>query len=155
IKKYADLYNIRFIIMSATLPKIGNLKIKGLKTESIIYLLPDARQDYFNNPNFSQRVNFNFSLSDKRISLEALALKVKEASEGFDKEDQGNVKPQDSVYTVVEFIFKNATTLFEKEIQKINHGFFDEIFVLSGTILSHRRRYIINYLKNQTNRSKK
>src|SRR5699024_8274778 len=33
IKKYADLYNIRFIIMSATLPKIGNLKIKGLKTE--------------------------------------------------------------------------------------------------------------------------
>src|SRR5699024_10726268 len=114
-----------------------------------------ARQDYFNNPNFSQRVNFNFSLSDKRISLEALALKVKEASEGFAKEDQGNVKPQDSVYTVVEFIFKNATTLFEKEIQKINHGFFDEIFVLSGTILSHRRRYIINYLKNQTNRSKK
>lgn len=155
IKKYASLYNIRFILMSATLPKITDLKIEGLDDEDVIYLLSNAKKDYFNNINFSGRVAFDYSLADERISLDVLAHKVLSESKEYSKIDGGASKPKDSVYTVIEFIFKNATTVFEREIQKINDGFFDEIFVLSGTILSHRRKYIINYLKNKKNRSKK
>lgn len=155
IKKYASLYNIRFILMSATLPKIADLKIDSLQADDVVYLLPDAKQKYFNNINFSGRVTFDYSLADKRISLDMLAQKVLSESQKYAKVEGGADKPKDSVYTVVEFIFKNATTIFEREIQKINNGFFDEIFVLSGTILSHRRMHIINYLKNKENRVKK
>lgn len=155
IKKYASLYNIRFILMSATLPKIANMEIKGLSDDDVIYLLPNAKTEYFNNINFSGRVTFDYSLTDNRISLEVLAQKVLSESKKYAEVDSGASKPKDSVYTVVEFIFKNATTVFEREIQKVNDGFFDEIFVLSGTILSHRRKYIINYLKNKKNRTKK
>lgn len=155
IKKYANLYNIRFILMSATLPKITDLKIKGLSDDDVIYLLPNAKRDYFNNVNFSGRVAFDYSLADDRISLDVLAQEVLNKSKEYSEIEGGIAKPKNSVYTVIEFIFKNATTVFEREIQKINDGFFDEIFVLSGTILSHRRKYIINYLKNKKNRSKK
>lgn len=155
IKRYADLYNIRFILMSATLPKISNLEIEDLEADDIVYLLPNAKMDYFNNENFSGRVDFDYSLSNERISLSLLAEKVVEESKKYAEIDKSDSKPKNSVYTVVEFIFKNPATLFEREVQKINDDFFDEIFVLSGTILSHRRKYIINYLKNKTNRTKK
>src|SRR5690625_269105 len=155
IKKYASLYNIRFILMSATLPKITDLKIKDLSDDDVVYLLPNAKRDYFNNINFSGRVAFDYSLADERISLDVLAHKVLSKSKEYSEIDGGAAKPKNSVYTVIEFIFKNATTVFEREIQKINDGFFDEIFVLSGTILSHRRKHIINYLKNKKNRAKK
>lgn len=155
IKKYATLYNVRFILMSATLPKITDLKIKGISDEDVVYLLPKAKNEYFNNINFSGRVAFDYSLADERISLDVLAQKVLSESKKYAEIDGGASKPKNSVYTVIEFIFKNATTVFEREIQKINDGFFDEIFVLSGTILSHRRKHIINYLKNKKNRAKK
>lgn len=155
IKRYSDLYNMRFILMSATLPKIGNLEIKGLNVDDIIYLLPNAKTDYFNNVNFAGRIDFDYSLSNERVSLDVLAERVIEESKRYAMLDGDDDKPKDSVHTVVEFIFKNPATLFEKEVEKINNGFFDDIFVLSGTILSHRRKYIINYLKNKSNRSKK
>ena len=155
IKKYANLYNIRFILMSATLPKITDLKIKNLQVDDVVYLLPNAKKEYFNNINFSGRVDFDYSLSNERISLDLLAQNVLSESKKHARIDGGVSKPKGSVYTVIEFIFKNATTVFEREIKKINDGFFDEIFVLSGTILTHRRKQIINYLKNRRNRVKK
>lgn len=155
IRHFADLYNIRFIIMSATLPKINKLKIDGLKNVLFVNLLPNSKVDYFQNPNFSSRIKFDYSLGQNRINLEVLAEKVLDESKKYALFDGAHKKPAGSVYTVIEFIFKHPTTLFKREIDKINDGFFDNIFVLSGTILPHRRKYIINFIKNPKNRPKR
>lgn len=155
IRNFADIYNIRFILMSATLPKISKLEIDGFEGVEFVNLLSMAKEDYFNNPNFAGRVKFDYSLGDARIGLDALAQKILEESKNYAASDGGKKKPEGSVFTVIEFIFKHPTTLFEREIQKINDDFFDEIFVLSGTILPHRRKFIINFLKNPDNRSKR
>lgn len=155
IEKYAKAYHIKFIIMSATLPKIGELEIEGVDNSDIVYLLSNAKEDYFRNINFSGRVEFDFSLLPDKIELGTLAQKVLRESIQYAALDGGKTKPKGSVYTIIEFIFKKSATLFKQEIEKIHKGFFDEIFVLSGTILNHRRRHIINYLKRKENRTKK
>lgn len=155
IRNFADIYNIRFILMSATLPKISKLEIDGIGDAQFVNLLWKAKEDYFHNPNFAGRVKFDYSLGETRISLDALAHTVLKESKLYAAIDGGRKKPKGSVFTVIEFIFKHPTTLFEREIQKINDEFFDDIFVLSGTILSHRRKYIINFLKNPDNRSRR
>lgn len=155
IQNFADIYNIRFIVMSATLPKISKLEIGSLGDAQFVNLLSKAKEDYFHNPNFAARVKFDYSLGEARISLDALAHTVLKESKIYSAIDGGRKKPKGSVFTVIEFIFKHPTTLFEREIQKIDDGFFDDIFVLSGTILSHRRKFIINFLKNPDNRSRR
>src|SRR5690606_6094201 len=87
------------------------------------------------------------------LELTELADKLIEESQTYSAKDFGKAKPLGSVYTIVEFIFKKTATEFHQIIKHTD--FFDEIFVLSGTILEHRRRYIINFLKNKSNRKKK
>lgn len=148
ISQYARCFNIRFILMSATLPKIGSLDIKQSHSESFVDLLPHSR-DYMKNPNFAGRVNFRFDLFEKEeLSLTELAEIVVEKSDCYRLDS-----PSDSVHTIIEFIFKRSASEFLKEIQVLSHP-FDEIFVLSGTILDSRRRKIINFIKNKDNRSK-
>ena len=156
IQQYAHFFNIRFIIMSATLPKLSKIKVLEKDTSDFVYLLENAKTDYFNNKNFGKRVTFNFDLikEDKKIELDELAKIVIEKSKEYAPKEFGKAKPKGSVYTIVEFIFKKSATLFKEEIEK-QESFFDEIFVLSGTILEHRRKYIINSLKNKKNRTKK
>lgn len=154
IRQYSEKFNIKFILMSATLPKLDKLDVIKQEVKDFVYLLPKAKEMYFNNPNFSGRVNFNFDLFDrKNLSLDELATKVVEVSKDYLKYDFGVAKPPGSVYTIVEFIFKQSATDFYSVIQQFD--FFDEIFVLSGTILEHRRKQIINFLKNPSNRQKK
>lgn len=155
IRNFADLYNMRFIIMSATLPKISNLKIDGFENVHFVNLLPNSKMNYFQNPNFSDRIKFDYSLGVNRINLEVLAQKVLDESKAYALFDGSDKKPVNSVYTVIEFIFKHPTTLFKREMGKINDGFFENIFVLSGTILPHRRKHIINFIKNPKNRTKR
>ena len=154
IKKYAKAYNIRFILMSATLPKLDKLNVIKDQVDEFVYLLPEAKENYFRNPNFCNRVNFNFDLLDnKELTLKELSEKLIEESKKYAEKDFGKAKPLKSVYTIIEFIFKKSATLFYEEIK--DNEFFDEIFVLSGTILEHRRKEIINYLKNISNRKKR
>lgn len=154
IKQYAAQFNIKFILMSATLPKLDKLNVIKDQVQDFVYLLPDAKRLYFNNPNFAGRVSFNFDLFDRKdLELTELADKLIEESQAYSVKDFGKVKPLGSVYTIIEFIFKKTATEFHQIIKQTN--FFDEIFVLSGTILEHRRRYIINFLKNKSNRKKK
>ncbi|MDD2200171.1 MAG: CRISPR-associated helicase Cas3' [Bacteroidales bacterium] len=154
IRQYADKFNIKFILMSATLPKLDKLNVIKENVNDFVYLLPDAKELYFNNPNFAGRVNFNFDLFNKNdLSLQELADKVIQSSTDFLQYDFGKAKPKNSVYTIVEFIYKQAATDFYSIVKE--YDFFDEIFVLSGTILEHRRKEIINYLKNPANRKKK
>lgn len=154
IKQYAAQFNIKFILMSATLPKLDKLNVIKEQAQDFVYLLPDAKKLYFNNPNFAGRVSFNFDLFDRNdLELGELAEKLIEESQAYSVKDFGKAKPLGSVYTIIEFIFKKTATEFHQIIKHTD--FFDEIFVLSGTILEHRRRYIINFLKNKSNRKKK
>jgi CRISPR-associated endonuclease/helicase Cas3 len=157
IAHYAKLYNIKFILMSATLPKLGDLQVLEKEyTNDFVYLLPNAKKDYFLNPNFSERVKFNFDLFErKELELAEIAQTLLEKSKEYAIFDFGKPKPKDSVYCIIEFIFKKSATQFQSEIYQINHGFFDEILVLSGTILEHRRKEIINRLKNPETRKKR
>jgi CRISPR-associated endonuclease/helicase Cas3 len=75
-------------------------------------------------------------------------------SEKYAAFDFGEAKPKGSVYIIIEFIFKKSATEFYQIIEPLEHG-FDEIFVLSGTILEHRRKRIINFLKRKENRKKR
>src|SRR5690606_36767669 len=133
---------------SATLPKLGNLNIKGMMQDDFVYLINNAKECYFRNPNFINRVSFNSDLLDvKKMDLEILAKILIDKSKAYSEKDFGKAKPKYSIYTIIEFIFKKSATAFY-EIIKNNNKFFDEVFVLSGTILEHRRKYIINFLKN-------
>lgn len=157
ITHYAKLYNIKFILMSATLPKLGSLQVVDKEHISdFVYLLPNARRDYFLNPNFSERVKFNFDLFERTdLELAEIAETLLEKSKEYATYDFGEPKPIGSVYSIIEFIFKKSATEFFREISEINDGFFDEIWVLSGTILEHRRKEIINLLKNPATRQKR
>lgn len=156
IKNYAKHYNIKFILMSATLPKLDKLNILKGQVNDFIYLLPNAKADYFKNPNFTNRVSFNFDWFDKNdLTLSEISTLLLEKSKKYAAKDFGKSKPPGSVYTIIEFIFKKSATDFYDIVKEMSGGFFDHIFVLSGSILEHRRKHIINYLKSETNRKGK
>jgi len=149
LNEYSQYFNIRFILMSATLPRLDKIEaVRRSVNESlpmVIDLLPNPRR-YFLNPNFKDRVTFRFNLlgdtGNDEISLSELAKIVLEKS-------QYRAALPDSkgrVFTIVEFIFKKSATAFKFELEKSNI-FFDEVLVLSGTILESRRREIIALLK--------
>ncbi len=156
IQNYAKYFNIRFVLMSATLPKLD--KLSNVATE--ICYLTNHRKLFFQNPNFCNRVTFDFSLLDwsspdkeeKEDYLLRLANFVVERSVEY---AESNGKYPDSVFTIIEFIYKQTATEFYSIIKDAANGFFDKIFVLSGTILEPRRKEIIHYLKDETNRNEK
>ncbi len=151
IDNYAKYFNIKFVLMSATLPKIGELNVIKDYKPDFVYLLDNVKDKYFNSPYFAGRVNFNFLLLEKykKIELPVLASEVVEKSREYaDK----NVLFPNSVFTIIEFIFKKTATKFYDLVDK---SAFDEVFVLSGTILEPRRKEIINFLKHKENRIKK
>ncbi|SFO06457.1 CRISPR-associated endonuclease/helicase Cas3 [Algoriphagus ornithinivorans] len=146
LKEYAETLNIRFIVMSATLPKIGDLAEAHFRS-----LIPDAIESYFTNPNFADRVSFSNELLQRKIPhkeeredyIEWLAKTIHEKSEHYRKSNG-------SVRTIVEFIYKKSTTEFASLAERIFEGY--QILVLSGTILEPQRKNIINSLKNQQNK---
>lgn len=79
---FAELLNIKIIIMSATLPKLDRLLKEGQKT---VELLPNAK-NYFANPLFKKRVHIHFDLLDEgKITIERLVEKVLEIRRKFAK----------------------------------------------------------------------
>lgn len=157
IVNYSYYFNMKFIIMSATLPKIGEIIDQKKLASDFTYLIKDKHK-YFQNPNFSNRVKFDYTLlqwesprGDLEFYLQNLSEVVTEKSKLF---AQKNIMYPDSVYTIVEFIFKRTATEFY-EISKNRNTLFDEILLLSGTVLEPRRKQIISKLKSDKTRSKK
>jgi CRISPR-associated endonuclease/helicase Cas3 len=160
INNYSKLFNIKFLLMSATLPKIDKLlfdteTIADLKDKSFCSLNPE-KEKYFINPNFKNRVEFDFAMlesddflkEDRDIFLTNLWAKVVEESSEYRVKSKST-----NVHTIIEFIFKQTASEFFENIKNIN-TFFDEIFILSGTILEPRRREIISKLKSEQFKSK-
>ena len=145
IEQYARYFNMKFILMSATLPKISNLNVGFESKIEFVDLLPNAKE-YLTNINFSGRVQFNLDLLQREeLDLEELKNIVLDKSEEY-ADTNGSVK------TIVEFIYKKSATAFHRLFE--NDSFFEEIFVLSGTILEPRRKEVINYLKRNKNDQK-
>ncbi|NCC98633.1 MAG: CRISPR-associated helicase Cas3' [Bacteroidia bacterium] len=158
INNYSQYFNMKFIVMSATLPKIGNLLNDKKLASDFVYLIAD-KSIYFKNPNFCNRVKFDYSLLNcavpdndtKSVYLSNMQKFLFNQSENYAKNN--SIYPN-SVHTIIEFIFKKTASEFYS-IAQANNNFFDEIFLLSGTILEPRRKEIIEKLKSTELRKKK
>lgn len=142
---YAHFFNIRFILMSATLPKIGDLSNNA--RGKITYLLKDKKA-YFTNPNFKGRIEFDFSLLKKypkaNITPEQLRDFVYEKSEAY------AVSNDEQVNSLIEFITKKRAGEFYRLIAADERFSKYQLFLISGTILEPRRQEIIRAIQENT-----
>lgn len=143
VNVYANTLNIRFIIMSATLPKIG-----ALVDAKFVHLIPRAIDRFFVNPNFAQRVRFSDALLQrsrpaKEDRPEYMAWLLNEIFERCERSRKSNGR----VHAIVEFIFKKSATEFAQLAETIFQKY--QIYVLSGTILEPKRRQIVQRLKSK------
>ncbi|NUU99260.1 hypothetical protein XO12_03825 [Marinitoga sp. 1154] len=155
IKKYSNYFNIKFILMSATLPKIGKLLLEDEKKgEDFVYLISE-KEKYFNNPNFKKRVEISFSLLEK-IKKDKEENFLRNLYKEVLIESKKYKKRNDYVHTIIEFIIKKtADEFYQIAIQRNDEErFFDEIFILSGLILEPRRKEIISKIKNNNYKKK-
>lgn len=158
IVNYSKYFNMKFVIMSATLPKIGDILDNKELASDFVYLVKNKNK-YFQNPNFCSRVKFDYDLlslpvpnkDEKQEYL--LNLKQTVIEKSIDYANSNSLYPN-SVLTIIEFIFKKTASEFYY-LMLINNSFFDYIFLLSGTILEPRRKAIINSLKSNEFRKKK
>lgn len=148
LANYAQLLNIRVLIMSATLPKIDALHedLKG----TFVSLITN-RDAYFTNPNFAERVSFNFTLADKgRPEAEEKESYLSELSDFMiEKAEQYASSNENCVKVLIEFITKKTASSFFSIINK-HYRFEDyKILLLSGDILEFRRKQIITSIKEE------
>lgn len=146
MKNLSEMFNIVFIIMSATLPKIDELKItKRLDFSKFIHLNKN-KESYFQNPNFAKRVEFDLSLinRDSKNSFEEIKERMFNESEEYANNNSGKC------WVLVEFIFKNSASKFYDNIKERAESLGYELKMLSGTILEPVRKKIIGELKERS-----
>ncbi len=152
---YARQFNIRVVVMSATLPKLHALTREATAPE-VVPLVAEASR-YFQNANFAGRIRFNFELlgkdwrtryaakpvdeAERRAVLQELADTVAARCEEF---ATGN---ENRVAGIIEFITKKSAAGFAEAAQEhpILMGY--QVRILSGTILEPRRREVVKWLK--------
>lgn len=158
LSNYSQLFNIKIILMSATLPKIDNLlDQKSEMRGKVKYLLSkENKSQFFQNPNFAGRVKFVFSILDKYNWKQPQNEKDKESYLCFlkdklftESEDYAQNNPQkaNSVRTLIEFITKKTAFKFFKSLQEDPRFENYELYLISGEILDPRRREIIEAIK--------
>ncbi len=146
LDSFAHKFNIKFIVMSATLPKIGD--ILNEPNNKFVPLVTH-KQQYFSNPNFGQRVKI-FTEKKKVETPKDIYKRVIEESKTYQESESNTTNIS---RTIIEFITKKGADEFYQEAKEKNKKFFDEIFILSGTILEPRRREIIDFLKNTNDKN--
>lgn len=141
-------FNIKFIVMSATLPKIGEI-LSDVKDPFV--KLVGNKHKYFQNPNFANRVTIDQSVIKIKEEKD-IYKKLLEESKIYQKLENNKTK---KVKTIIEFITKKGADKFYKYAKEQNtkDKFFDEILILSGTIIEPRRKEIINILKNTNDKN--
>lgn len=127
LDKYASLLNIKFIIMSATLPKLDIM----LDSSDALYckLINDANK-YYNNPLFKNRVKLNFDLLKKKIEL--LELK-------------NEVLKHKGRKILIEFIKKQTARDFFNLLYEEGLN----VYELTGDDNNYTRKNIINKIKEE------
>ena len=119
---FSKNFNIKFIVMSATLPKIGNI------IDSDFTFLVSNKQEYFQNPNFA-----------KRVTIETNTIEIQKPEDIYNRLEEESKSYQNlltnkskKVKTIIEFITKKGADVFYKYVKE-NNKIFDIIFVLSCT----------------------
>lgn len=132
LEKYAEILNIKIIIMSATLPRLNKL---GCNDENFAYLVRE-RDKYFKNPLFKDRVNISFEMLNSEVnSIEEIAKKVVEESERYNK-------------ILIEFIKKSSALEFYKDIKEKLKDKSESIYLITGDDNKLERKKIINKIKD-------
>lgn len=131
--KYADLLNMKIIIMSATLPRLDELvDEKG----SCVYLIED-RNKYFLNPLFKDRVKVDYSMLSSITTEQQLMLKILSTH-------KSNVKVEGNTNKIlVECMKKNTAMNLYKELSKR----IDNVFLITGDDNKFERKKIIDKVK--------
>lgn len=139
LKKYSKLLNIKFIIMSATLPDLRELSDEkdGFK------MLINNRDKYFENPLFKNRVEVDYSLLDKELNLDSLLENIKDILE------------EDNKKVVIEFIKKKSALEFYEILKNIEDELGKEILLITGDDNRAERKRIINKVKGLNNHGNK
>jgi len=134
IERYSKLLNIKFIIMSATLPRLDKMLSESIS--SFVPLLKDSSL-FFNNPNFKKRVHADISLlQNGKISIEQL---IDHMSARYEKR-RGKV--------LIELIKKKTC----REVFKLLKARYNaEVVELSGDDSKYIRKETIASIKNSTN----
>ncbi|MCQ4635971.1 CRISPR-associated helicase Cas3' [Anaerovorax odorimutans] len=132
LKAFAELLDIKVIIMSATLPDLAYLTDEA---EDVVRLVRD-RAKYFSNPLFQNRVQVSYELLDENITFETL----------FNHMRSQMKKP---TKVLVEFINKKSAYKF--------YGFLQEqepsdtrIFLITGDDNQAERKRILASIKAET-----
>lgn len=144
LNTYAKSFNIKFIVMSATLPKIGKI----IDADFCFLVDRENKSKYFQNPNFGQRVKIEIDKKEKDIKT--LFFKLLKESKNYQKFELNITK---KVKTIIEFITKKGADEFYQYALKNHKKFFDEIFILSGTVLETRRKEIIEFIKKNDDKN--
>lgn len=146
LKTYSKLLNIKFIIMSATLPNLARLCNTH---DGFISLIEDSSK-YFTNPLFKDRVQIDYKMLniDKDDLFEALTVQILEGS----KELKQQVDKFDNKI-LVEFITKGAAKDFYKHLLKQIKfkGSNEEVILFTGDDSGIERKKIIQHIKTGKN----
>ena len=133
--KYSSLLNIKFVIMSATLPRLDKLLNKDNQNSKSLnnsfakfYALIQNTNKYYQNEIFKNRVILNFDLLDKKITKEEL---IKSIIMHKDKK------------VLVECIKKDTAD----ELYKLLSDEADNVQILTGDDNKYRRNEIIKMSK--------
>ncbi|WP_411680227.1 CRISPR-associated helicase Cas3' [Clostridium thailandense] len=126
---FAKLLNIKFIIMSATLPDLNKLTLSTGNTVRLV----DDRDKYFKNPIFKNRVKVDYSLLDSENIFEDLHIHVKEKSLLHKK-------------ILVEFINKNSAYEFYNKL-KDDEEILCHIELMTGDDNISERNRILEKIK--------
>ena len=127
--KYAELLNMKIIIMSATLPKLDFFLEK--KSNFVDLISPNKREAFFTSHYFKDRVEVDFTLLEEgEIELERL--------EEFFDEVKGSYQK-----ILFEFIKKQSAREFYEQIKDWN----ENVYELSGDDNKAYRQYVINKSK--------
>lgn len=125
--KYAEMLNIKFIIMSATLPRLDKL----LKNSNNKFTALISNTDkYYKNPIFKNRVSVDYSLLEKRIELTELANEV--------------LKNKGKKVLVECIKKKTANKLYEI----LKNKSAENVFILTGDDNSYYRKKLIEKINN-------
>jgi len=112
LQNFAELLNMKIIIMSATLPKLDFLVETGVRETCSLVVNRDV---YFKNPLFRDRVQLHFELlqTKKSIDEDVLLEKVQEVLGA--RQEQGK-----STRLFIEFITKATARSFYQRLRSLN-----------------------------------
>ena len=131
LKKYSKLLNIKFIIMSATLPDLRELSNEKYGFKMLI----NNREKYFQNPLFKNRVEVDYSLLDKNLDLQGLLENIRSVLEENNKK------------IVIEFIKKKSALEFYEILKNVEDELGKEVLLITGDDNRAERKRIINKVK--------